>query len=286
MKAAISKATAAALSGVTGGGSGGASKPPGGEVARPFSRQLSTSSQPGSVLASLITNGGHSFHTALGTKGQKCNFCGNEIKQEGEYGSGVECVSCGICLHTACRGLARSLICAKPRVHSLDSDESSGDLTSGMANATLETAAGGPNVSSPKNARKTGHVSFRPGTGAFSGLEVREDMCLYFGAPLTGQPRTPLAGYKDRIPSILVLLAKELRVREGFETEGIFRISAGSGAVEKARDVLNMGLGITALSKEEGPHVCAALIKDWFRSLPAGESVLARRFFFCVYLRI
>lgn len=99
-------------------------------------------------------------------------------------------------------------------------------------------------------------------------------MCLYFGAPLTGQPRTPLKGYGDRIPTILVLLAKELRARGGFETEGIFRVSALSGAVELARDVLNMGQGMNSLNKEDGPNVCAALIKDWFRSLPQGESNL------------
>ena len=38
--------------------------------------------------------------------------------------------------------------------------------------------------------------------------------------------------------------------------------------MERARDCLNAGQGIDALDTTTGPHVIAALIKDWFRSLP------------------
>jgi len=230
-------------------------------------RPISTTS-----VGSLGSSGGHTFVPAVnGKKKKKCAICHELVMDEGFF-SGIECGGCGIVLHEACRGLIRGLMCDRPRANSFKTP----------AVEEIKAAASGSGapslvkVSSPKMVSKIAHVSFKPETGQYIGLELLGDDAgvLFFGAPLKNQPRTALPGYHDRIPSILVLLAKELRARKGFEAEGIFRVSAERESLHMARDALNIGHGMEAVDPNSGPHTMSCLIKDWFRSLPEGGSCL------------
>lgn len=220
-------------------------------------------------VASLGSNG-HSFVPAsTGRKKKKCSVCHELVMDEGFF-SGIECAGCGLTLHEACRGLIRGMVCERPRANSFKAPE---EVKAAIA------ASGAPpvvKVSSPKMVSKVAHVSFKPQTGEYIGLELLGDDTgvLFFGAPLKAQPRIPVAGYHDRIPAILVLLAKEMRNRKGFEAEGIFRVSAERDSLNLARDALNVGHGMEAVDPNSGPHTMSCLIKDWFRSLPEGGSCL------------
>jgi hypothetical protein len=128
-------------------------------------------------------------------------------------------------------------------------------------------------ISSPTNFQRVGHISYRAATGVFSGLD--EPVNLFFNVPVTSQPRIDVKGYDERIPSILVLLVRELIKRNGLDAEGIFRVPAESTSLERSRSALNGGRGMFALETEEGPHVIASLIKDWFRSLAPEDYLFA-----------
>ena len=213
------------------------------------------------------SSGGHSFvPSSNGKKKKKCAVCHELVMDEGFF-SGIECAGCNLCLHEACRGLIRGMVCDRPRANSFKAPED------------VKTALGAPpsvKVSSPKMVSKVAHVSFRPETGQYIGLEMLGDdaAVLFFGAPLKAQPRSALPGYNDRVPSILILLAKELKKRKGLETEGVFRVSAERESLNLARDALNVGHGMEAVDPSSGPHTMSCLIKDWFRSLPEGGSCL------------
>jgi hypothetical protein len=217
------------------------------------------------------SNNGHSFVPSVsGKKKKKCSVCHELVMDEGFF-SGIECAGCGLTLHEACRGLIRGVVCDRPRANSFRTagEESSAPAKAGGAPGVLK-------VSSPKMVSKVAHISFKPDTGKYTGLEILGDEmgALFFGAPLKAQPRKALAGYHDRVPSILVLLARELRLRNGFEAEGIFRVSAERDSLNVARDALNIGHGMEAVDPNSGPHTISCLIKDWFRSLPEGGSCL------------
>jgi len=230
-------------------------------------RPLSTASV-GSVGS---TTGGHSFVPAVSAKKKKkCTVCHELVMDDGFF-SGIECAGCGLILHEACRGLIRGLICDRPRANSfkLAAEE-------GKAIAAAPGAPGVIMVSSPKMVSKGLHIAFQADTGKYVGLEQLGDDAgnLFFGAPLKAQPRSPLPGYNDRVPSILILLAKELRARGGLDAEGVFRVSAERDSLNLARDALNVGHGMEAVDPKSGPHTMSCLIKDWFRSLPEGGSCL------------
>lgn len=127
-------------------------------------------------------------------------------------------------------------------------------------------------ISAPTDFRKVGHVSYRAATGFFSGLDAPVD--VFFGVPLTCQPRVEVEGYVERIPSILVLLAREMIKLDGLNQEGLFRVPGESTLVDMSRKALNAGKGLQALDNEVTPHVLASLIKNWFRSLPDEVSIL------------
>ena len=127
-------------------------------------------------------------------------------------------------------------------------------------------------ISSPSNFRREGHVSYRAATGLFSGLDA--PVSLFFGVPITSQPRMEVDGYTERIPSLLVLLVKEMIKRGGLQAEGIFRVPGETLALQRSKAALNSGRGMLALEGETGPHLIASLVKDWFRSLPEDETVL------------
>jgi len=216
--------------------------------------------------ASTPPRGAHSF-AQVKADGRSCDVCGGMVAADGFF-LGLECSTCHLVLHEACRGMCRSRVCASPRLASQKRL---------LAEASAAPAPGAklpPAVSSPKNLAKVKHVSFRVRTAQFSGLDGAEDVALFFGAPLNGQPRVSLRGYPDRVPVMLALLAQELDRRGGFDAEGVFRLSTESSALEAAKDALNAGKGIGVLDGNPSPHLFAALIKDLFRSLPPRESLL------------
>jgi len=223
-------------------------------------------------VGSLTSSGGHSFvpTTNSARKKKKCAVCHELVMDDGFF-SGIECAGCNLCLHEACRGLIRGLMCDRPRANSFR--EAAVEAAKALPGAPPPALV---KVSSPNMVSKVAHISFKPETGQYIGLEMLGDEAgvLFFGAPLKAQPRTALDGYNDRIPSILVLLAKELRHRNGLEAEGVFRVSAERESLNLARDALNIGHGMDAVDPSSGPHTMSCLIKDWFRSLPEGGSCL------------
>ncbi len=67
-----------------------------------------------------------------------------------------------------------------------------------------------------------------------------------------------------KIPRIVPTLIEAVRDLNGYQTEGIFRISAGKQEVEILREAFDRGnYGI----KPASPHAAAALLKEWLRLL-------------------
>eukprot|EP00516_Mucochytrium_quahogii_P009810 CAMPEP_0203775296 /NCGR_PEP_ID=MMETSP0099_2-20121227/5976_1 /ASSEMBLY_ACC=CAM_ASM_000209 /TAXON_ID=96639 /ORGANISM=" , Strain NY0313808BC1" /LENGTH=434 /DNA_ID=CAMNT_0050673905 /DNA_START=707 /DNA_END=2011 /DNA_ORIENTATION=+ len=131
-------------------------------------------------------------------------------------------------------------------------------------------------VSAPTNVVHKNHTTFESGKGEYHGLpkewkDCKEASALNFGATLTSQPRIHLGGYSERIPTILVLLGRDLRRRNGFGTEGLFRISPSRTEQSKIRALLcessSEGNTTSAIENCVDPHVLAALIKEWCRML-------------------
>ena len=223
-----------------------------------------------SELSRQSMTDGHTF-VPVKSSGGSCNICSGVVATDGFF-MGLECAGCRTVVHEACRGMFRKTACRSPRAGASARVLLVGDGAGGGADDAAAPA--GPIVSSPKNASKIRHVSFRAATGEFHGLDASESVALFFGAPLTGQPRMALVGYADRIPVMLVLLAQEMIRRGGLEAEGIFRLSAESSSIVAAKEGLNAGAGVHSLAKETSPHLFAALIKDLFRSLPPGASLM------------
>ncbi|KAJ6406696.1 hypothetical protein OIU84_010246 [Salix udensis] len=68
----------------------------------------------------------------------------------------------------------------------------------------------------------------------------------------------------NSVPTILLMMQRQLYAQGGLQAEGIFRITAGNSQEEYVRDQLNRGVipdGVDA-------HCLAGLIKAWFRELP------------------
>jgi len=126
-----------------------------------------------------------------------------------------------------------------------------------------------PGVSKPTSTRRISHAALE-GAALTGSLTLPSDFNLYFGAPLNQQPRTALPGYADRVPTVLVILARDMVARKGLLIEGIFRVTPEMASLKTTKDALNRGDGL--LSNVD-PVVSAGLIKDFFRSLP--EALLA-----------
>lgn len=88
-----------------------------------------------------------------------------------------------------------------------------------------------------------------------------------FGLPLEACEFTAVNGY--RIPSILVLLWRNLKASNGFLEEGIFRISADNEETKSLVKAINSsGEALQRISGATNAHLLANLIKIWFRQLP------------------
>ncbi|CAE7514529.1 gacA, partial [Symbiodinium microadriaticum] len=72
-------------------------------------------------------------------------------------------------------------------------------------------------------------------------------------------------GYKQSIPTLLVMLKKHLMECGGAEVEGIFRLAPDQDACKRVKDQINTGEYGENCSD---PNILANLIKVFFRELP------------------
>lgn len=70
----------------------------------------------------------------------------------------------------------------------------------------------------------------------------------------------------NMVPTILLLLQKQLYDQQGLKAEGIFRINPENSHEEHVREQLNKGI----VPPDIDIHALAGLIKAWFRELPTG----------------
>jgi hypothetical protein len=131
-------------------------------------------------------------------------------------------------------------------------------------------------ISAPTDFVHENHTEFLTPKGEYEGLppewrDSKELSALSFGSSITQQPRVLLEGYKERIPTILLLMGRDLRRRNGFVSEGLFRISASRAEQNRVRTLLgeasSEGNTMKALTSCEDAHVIGALIKEWCRML-------------------
>lgn len=75
-----------------------------------------------------------------------------------------------------------------------------------------------------------------------------------------------LDSHGNMVPTILLLLQRQLYDQQGLMAEGIFRINPENSHEEHVREQLNKGI----VPADINIHALAGLIKAWFRELPRG----------------
>uniref|UniRef100_A0ACD5UUK1 Uncharacterized protein n=1 Tax=Avena sativa TaxID=4498 RepID=A0ACD5UUK1_AVESA len=129
-------------------------------------------------------------------------------------------------------------------------------------------------IGRPVDVRHVAHVTFDR-FGGFLGLpaDLEHDVprpTPSVSASVFGVSPTSLqCSYDQRgnsVPIILLMMQKELYLREGLKIEGIFRINGENSQEACVRDQLNSGV----VPDEVDLHCLAGLIKAWFRELPTG----------------
>ena len=86
------------------------------------------------------------------------------------------------------------------------------------------------------------HVSFNEERARFEGLpEEWKHINKQFGLPLDKVPRTVVPGYKERIPSLLVMMKRELEKGGGRNQEGIFRLAPNTEDCSMTKNEMNNG---------------------------------------------
>lgn len=131
--------------------------------------------------------------------------------------------------------------------------------------------------------------SFREATRGTESLSIPGEVLSHFGngVSLTTCPRVSVKEYTERIPAVLMMLQKLLYSshrketcvcqdsREAFtgcglNSEGLFRIAPEKEGCRHIRDEIDQGKGLKGLTwvnNEIDPHICANLIKQYFREL-------------------
>ena len=137
-----------------------------------------------------------------------------------------------------------------------------------MARAAIAAQDGG-GIGAPFNVQHVAHGAYNSATGALSGLDdaTVAPTNLVFGSPISSQKRFKMPGYNDRIPAILVHLARHFRECNGLLTEGVFRIPPSTAEMNDLTKQLDLGRSLVECSPRD-PILIAAVIKYWFRSLP------------------
>ncbi|XP_027346690.1 rho GTPase-activating protein 5 isoform X2 [Abrus precatorius] len=126
----------------------------------------------------------------------------------------------------------------------------------------------------PTNVRHVAHVTFDRFNG-FLGLPVEFEpevprrppsaSATVFGVS-TESMQLSYDSRGNSVPTILLLMQRNLYAQGGLQAEGIFRINADNSQEEYVRDQLNRGL----VPEGVDVHCLAGLIKAWFRELPTG----------------
>ncbi|XP_050227657.1 rho GTPase-activating protein 4-like [Mercurialis annua] len=126
----------------------------------------------------------------------------------------------------------------------------------------------------PTNVRHVAHVTFDRFNG-FLGLPVEFEPEVPRRAPSASatvfgvSTESMQLSYDSRgnsVPTILLMMQRQLYARGGLQAEGIFRINAENGQEEYVREQLNRGV----IPEDIDVHCLAGLIKAWFRELPTG----------------
>ncbi|KAL2323068.1 hypothetical protein Fmac_027447 [Flemingia macrophylla] len=130
------------------------------------------------------------------------------------------------------------------------------------------------NIGLPSNVRHVAHVTFDRFNG-FLGLPVEFEPEVPRRAPsasanifgVSAESMQLSYDYRgNSVPTILLLMQRQLYAQGGMQTEGIFRINAENGQEEFVREQLNRGI----VPHGVDVHCLAGLIKAWFRELPTG----------------
>ncbi|KAF7804282.1 rho GTPase-activating protein 5-like [Senna tora] len=125
----------------------------------------------------------------------------------------------------------------------------------------------------PSNVRHVAHVTFDRFNG-FLGLPVEFEPEVPRKAPSasasvfgvsTESMQLSFDARGNSVPTILLLLQRQLYAQGGLQAEGIFRINAENGQEEYVREQLNRGVVPNGIDV----HCLAGLIKAWFRELPS-----------------
>ncbi|KAF5473556.1 hypothetical protein F2P56_010158 [Juglans regia] len=126
----------------------------------------------------------------------------------------------------------------------------------------------------PSNVRHVAHVTFDRFHG-FLGLPVEFEPEVPRRAPSasahvfgvsTESMQLSFDARGNSVPTILLMMQRQLYAQGGLQAEGIFRINAGNSQEEYVRDQLNRGV----IPANIDVHCLAGLIKAWFRELPTG----------------
>ncbi|KAK4279056.1 hypothetical protein QN277_016818 [Acacia crassicarpa] len=126
----------------------------------------------------------------------------------------------------------------------------------------------------PSNVSHVAHVTFDRFHG-FLGLPVEFEPEVPRRAPSastsvfgvsTESMQLSFDARGNSVPTILLLLQRQLYAQGGLQAEGIFRINAENGQEEYVREQLNRGVVPDGIDV----HCLAGLIKAWFRELPSG----------------
>ncbi|XP_028784780.1 rho GTPase-activating protein 5 [Neltuma alba] len=126
----------------------------------------------------------------------------------------------------------------------------------------------------PSNVSHVAHVTFDRFHG-FLGLPVEFEPEVPRRAPSasasvfgvsTESMQLSFDARGNSVPTILLLLQRQLYAQGGLQAEGIFRINAENGQEEYVREQLNRGVVPDGIDV----HCLAGLIKAWFRELPCG----------------
>jgi len=116
-----------------------------------------------------------------------------------------------------------------------------------------------------KSVQRTAHVKYDAGKRCFVGLPKEWENALkkQFGLPpslVQGEDH----GYPARIPVVLLHLKQQLIAHGGLKVEGIFRLAPQVLDSERVKDLIDNG----HFQECRDVHICANLIKVWFRDLP------------------
>lgn len=129
-------------------------------------------------------------------------------------------------------------------------------------------------ISWPTDVKHISHVTFDRFNG-FLGLPVELEPELPTKVPSASvtvfgvSPDSMQCSYDSRnnsVPTILLLMQKQLYSQGGLQAEGIFRINAENTQELDVREHLNRG----SIPDGVDSHCLASLIKAWFRELPTG----------------